>query len=513
MSEIVDVIDLRGESDVVRARVRASAIARAYGVRRVDETRFSTAISELARNAIEHADGGRIVFSLDRQAAQLVVRVSDTGTGIRPEVGASRVGIKAGLGKGLSGARRLVDEMTIDSSSEGTTVTVKKNVSSKFRAERPPKDGGPKTGDGPSRAQERDLLLALEGHADAEALARVREDRLRLAVETAELGICEYTPETKTVSCDARTRALLGVPEHLDEHRWLEAIHEDDRGDAARLFEEGPAEFELRTAPPNERWVMARARTIGPPALRVIALFDTTEKNLRTRELAERLEVEQQLIGIVSHDLRSPLNSMMIAVELLAAHGVPHQKTVLDRAASSVTRMTDLIEDLLDFTRARLGGGIPIVPTPTDLEGIALQVADLSSNARGQPRVTVRSSGDCHGYWDAARLTQVLVNVVDNALTYSPPDCVVEIVVDGERADEVVVVVSNFGDTIPEHVLATLFEPFVRGTEGGQSSSLGLGTFIVKTIVEAHGGTVDVRSTAEDGTRFRIVLPRGDAPE
>jgi signal transduction histidine kinase len=141
---------------------------------------------------------------------------------------------------------------------------------------------------------------------------------------------------------------------------------------------------------------------------------------------------------------------------------------------------------------------------------LAKVCADLAAE---QERIHVEASasGDCRGFWDRARLEQLVGNLLRNAAEHGLPNRPVELRCAGEDG-RVVLTVRNSGTPITPESLATVFEPFKRGARGSGSRNLGLGLYIVHQIAVAHGGSVDARSSAEDGTEFRVILPREQAP-
>jgi len=178
----------------------------------------------------------------------------------------------------------------------------------------------------------------------------------------------------------------------------------------------------------------------------------------------------------------------------------------LSRILSSGARMTRMIDQLLDFTRVRLGGGIPIVPTEFDLLPVVRQVIDELDGANPAWTLHSTSLGDTLGSWDQDRLSQLFSNLVANAIQHGVATGGVAVTVDGRDADSVQVAVHNRG-LIPSDRLATLFEPMAaRRME--KSTGLGLGLFITRELVRAHGGSIDVRSEQPAGTTFTVVLPR-----
>ncbi|MET0402641.1 MAG: GAF domain-containing sensor histidine kinase, partial [Cystobacter sp.] len=228
-------------------------------------------------------------------------------------------------------------------------------------------------------------------------------------------------------------------------------------------------------------------------------------------ELRMRVDFEQQLIGIVSHDLRNPLNAILLGATVLSQREVLDAratKSVL-RIQSSAERASRMVKDLLDFTQARLGGGIRIDPRPTDIHEVARGVLEEVEAAHPTRELEVRHEGEGQGVWDADRLAQVVQNLVTNALKYSPEDSTVRILTRAE-AEGVSLSVRNQGTPIPPNKLASIFEPLQRATAEVDKTgrSVGLGLYIVRSIVDAHGGTISVTSRETEGTVFTVRLPR-----
>jgi signal transduction histidine kinase/CheY-like chemotaxis protein len=228
-------------------------------------------------------------------------------------------------------------------------------------------------------------------------------------------------------------------------------------------------------------------------------------------ELRRRTEFEQQLIGIVAHDLRNPLGAITMAAGLLQAGPglTERQLKAASRIASSCERATRLIRDFLDFTQARLGTGIPLKRRPMDLHEVTRHVVDEVLQAHPERQVLLETSGEGQGEWDPDRIAQVLTNLVGNALAYSPPGTPVSVRTHSEPGSTLLSV-HNQGTPISPELLPRLFEPLTRGapTQGQQSRSIGLGLYIVREIVRGHGGSVDVASSQETGTTFIVRLPR-----
>ena len=221
-------------------------------------------------------------------------------------------------------------------------------------------------------------------------------------------------------------------------------------------------------------------------------------------------KTRDQFLAILGHDLRSPLSGIMMAADRMkrsAGIDDPHVKAA-SRIMSSAGRMERMVKDLLDLTRTRLGAGIPIARTAMDLDPLLRDV--LAEFEASHPDRELRSevTGDLHGDWDHDRLAQVISNLVGNALQHGVEKTPVRVLVRGLEKD-VVVEINNEGPPIPHSDLTTLFDAMVRHSKNDKdSTSLGLGLYIAREIVNAHGGTIAVTSTKQDGTTFTIRLPR-----
>ena len=227
-------------------------------------------------------------------------------------------------------------------------------------------------------------------------------------------------------------------------------------------------------------------------------------------ELHRRAEFDKQLIGIVSHDLRNPMNAIGIATSLLLKRGQLDEQgvRVVKRIMSSSDRAVRLIQDFLDFTQARVMGRIPMTPKPANIRELARQAFDEVLLTQPSRKGTIVHDGEADGMWDPDRLAQVIGNLLSNAFQHSPPSSTVCLTTRGDQ-DGVTIDVHNEGPPISPDDLARLFEPFERGTDASASGrSIGLGLYISRQIIEAHGGTIEVRSVEGEGTRFRVWLPR-----
>jgi signal transduction histidine kinase len=225
------------------------------------------------------------------------------------------------------------------------------------------------------------------------------------------------------------------------------------------------------------------------------------------RALKEQLEFAELLVGIVSHDLRNPLQAISMSVALLERRGdLPAESLkAVGRIKSSSQRAVRLIRDLLDFTQAR-SGGIPVNPQPTDLVALAQTVVEEVALANPGREIKLHCLGALSAEVDADRIAQVLANLLSNALAYGAENTAIDVWLQREEADAVLEV-HNEGEPISPERMSVLFEPMRRlPKDSRRAGNIGLGLYIVDSIVRAHGGTVEVASDAK-ATRFTARLP------
>jgi phosphoserine phosphatase RsbU/P len=222
----------------------------------------------------------------------------------------------------------------------------------------------------------------------------------------------------------------------------------------------------------------------------------------------DRALFAEQMIGIVSHDLRNPLATIQTGAQLLVRAGAtPQQMKVIDRIQRAGDRALRLIGDLLDFTQARLGTGITLNAQPLHLHDLVAESVEELALAFPGRELHHLKLGDGEVRADPDRIIQLLGNLVGNAMAYGRPDAPVTVRTSIE-AGRFVLAVHNEGEAIPEELKARLFLPLSRGEpERGASRGVGLGLYIVSEIARAHGGSVSVWSTAAQGTTFSVDVP------
>jgi PAS domain S-box-containing protein len=244
----------------------------------------------------------------------------------------------------------------------------------------------------------------------------------------------------------------------------------------------------------------------------VISLRDVTRERRELALARSNLEFQQQIIGIVGHDLRNPLTTITGSIGLLRRQEGLTRESVesLERVARSAARMARLISDLLDYARTRAPGGLPVVLARADLHLICKDALEECRAAHPSTRIALDTVGDATGSWDADRIEQAVINLITNAIQYGGASKVAVRSI-ASAAHIVEIKVHNGGAVIPADVLPELFKAYRRGIRGestGRRGGLGLGLFIVAQIAAAHGGSAFAESSAESGTTFTIQLPR-----
>lgn len=215
-----------------------------------------------------------------------------------------------------------------------------------------------------------------------------------------------------------------------------------------------------------------------------------------------------QFIGILSHDLRNPLGAITAGAALLAVPEDNPQRRgrVVTRIMNSAQRMERMIADLLDLTRSRLGGTIPLRRQRADLGTLCEEVILETGAARPEASLRIETSGELAGNWDPDRLAQAISNLVGNAIQHGAGTPVT--ITAEEQDGDVRLAVHNGGSPIPPNMLPSIFEPLARGGAEGDVHSIGLGLFIARAIVLAHGGDITVTSSSDHGTTFTVRLPK-----
>ncbi len=214
------------------------------------------------------------------------------------------------------------------------------------------------------------------------------------------------------------------------------------------------------------------------------------------------------LLGMLGHDMRSPLNAIVTTGSYLAALNAGEDvSTAAARLIRCGASMQALLNDLVDFNRTKLGLGVRVQPSEIDLAAVVADELEQLRGAYPGRRIELEVTGNSHGRWDGARLQQLVRNLVSNAIRYGSSETPIRVLLHGQEAN-LRLSVTNSGPTIPPSVLGQIFDPLKRGTAPGDGrEGLGLGLFIVREITLAHHGEVQVCSEGDE-TTFAVSLPR-----
>lgn len=477
--------------DVVLLRGATRAYAEALGLGPVDRTKLAVAVSEVAR--LVHSACGRATarFRIEEDRV-LVVEVVGPGS-VKEPLDQDDEPLR-GVSGLASRVLRVPSGYRLEQALHGAPSPARL-----AELERRGVDGG----QGPLeelREQNEALIATLEERRRIEA-------RLALALETADLGIVSIDVNGDV---EASRRASLLHGASLERTEDL-ASQLDEKGQPLRDGIEHLATghlgvLETTYRAPSGRWVLLRAR-VEPSTHEIHAtLLDVSRQKQEEEAQRRRAEVQQMMMGVASHDLRSPLQTIRTGATLLMEFDRidDDARRVLRRIDQAGNQAARLVSDFFDYTQAQIGGRLPLRMEPCDLLEIAKGVAGSASLREGEAGV-VAEGDPCPMEGDRVRLEQALTNLVDNALTHQAPSTEVRIRVRREPAARVVAV-SNRGPEIPPELAERIFEPFERGQQP-KRKGLGLGLHIVKLVVEAHGGTATVSSSSDGWTHFELRLP------
>jgi signal transduction histidine kinase len=275
------------------------------------------------------------------------------------------------------------------------------------------------------------------------------------------------------------------------------------------------SEYRALRASVVKQWV-ARNQALAATDLDDLTRFNEAIDQAVTESVAQYTRMithsRNLFLGILGHDLRNPIGAASMAAQVMVKMGAPdaRQTMLASQIVNTTQRATQILDDLLDITRSAFGTDIPVVKLPMDMGQLGIELADEMRALAGGRRIEVNVVGDTDGEWDRARIGQVFSNLIGNAIQYSPYGSEIVLSI-ADHQDQVLISVHNDGDPIPPEKIKTIFDSLTRGygaPEQEQTSNLGLGLFIAKKIVTAHGGEINVTSSTEMGTTFTVLLPR-----
>lgn len=376
-------------------------------------------------------------------------------------------------------------------------------------------------------------LLAARKRADemvakerqAQQALQASQSRLRQAMQSGAIHVWDLDPATGRRRFGADVATLLGLDPGRpvgEEEFVAHLVPEDRAADRAALdhaLRSGePYQFKHRLVDAaGQRRVLVSSgqgfRAEDGSLMEFVGIFSDVTEAEHGRALAEdRAVFAEQMVGIVSHDLRNPLATILLATEKLtrqAADPADASRRMLGNITRAGQRARRLIADLLDFTVVRLGSGLKVSRQPVDLHQLAARIVEELAEAFPGRTIEHAPRGGGAASADPDRIAQLVGNLVGNAMAYGTPGTPVTVASSVDASGIARLAVHNCGEPIPSHTLGRLFEPMVRGVEDGDSSarSVGLGLFIVRAIAQAHGGQVQVRSCSAEGTEFAFSFP------
>jgi len=277
------------------------------------------------------------------------------------------------------------------------------------------------------------------------------------------------------------------------------------------------AEFRALRATVLRLW-LPLVKTMSPQSVQEMIRFNEAIDQALAESIASYAasadHTRELFLAILGHDLRAPLATMMASAELLSKHELPKERVpeIGLRVRRGAQQMSSMVDDLLGYTREKLGVGIPTTIRSVDLLGtFQTAITDATALHPGTP-FELTTSGSLNGLFDEVRITQLITNLLKNAAQYGTPDQTVKIDIVA-NAEEVQIRVINHGPVIPQESLLSVFQPLIQlATEGDADprprTSLGLGLYVARETALAHGGTISVESNQKTGTVFTVRLPK-----
>ncbi len=357
----------------------------------------------------------------------------------------------------------------------------------------------------------------------AQQALQASRSRLRQAMQSGAIHVWDLDPATGRRRFDADVAVLLGLDpdQPVGEDDFVAHVVPEDRAAERAALDRALFKHRVIDAKGHRRVLVSSGQGFrGDDGMltEFVGIFSAITEAEHGRALAEdRAVFAEQMIGIVSHDLRNPLNTILLAADMLTrqaatATPTPNPPETAARMLGNITRAGQrakrLIADLLDFTVVRLGAGLSVSRRPTDLHQLAARIIEELSVAFPGRTIEHIATGGGDISADPDRIAQLLGNLVGNAMAYGTPASTVTVSTAVESGTARLAV-HNHGDPIPRHTLGRLFQPMVRGVAADDTSarSVGLGLFIVRAIAQAHGGQVVVQSSHEHGTEFAFSFP------
>ncbi|HTE02333.1 MAG TPA: CheR family methyltransferase [Mucilaginibacter sp.] len=365
-----------------------------------------------------------------------------------------------------------------------------------------------------------------EGLAEAERLLSESRERLKFAVDSAGLGTWDYDPQNKELIWDKRCREIYGfhTSAMIDLATFYELIHPDDRESVSKKINDtlldrdsGEYDAEYRTIPVEGRskWLKSKGRVYfdeNGEAIRFIGtLLDITFQKLIDEATRELLTRKDEFISIASHELRTPITSLKVLLQMLERTTSKNEEMkpatgMVTKAIKQVNKLIELIKDLMDVTNIQ-SGKLDLKKTTFDLDELIKECCEEFQMQSPKHQLIVEGDNNLIITADRNRLEQVLINLISNAVKYSPDAEKVIIKVE-KIAEGVKIAITDFGIGIPKNKLPLIFDRFYRVDEKSQRyAGLGLGLYISAEIIRRHNGHINIESEEGEGSTFWFVIP------
>lgn len=296
-------------------------------------------------------------------------------------------------------------------------------------------------------------------------------------------------------------------------------VHAADRLASGFTIEQLTAEYRALRASVLRLW-LPKVASVSADEMADMMRFNEAIDQALTESIGRysimQRESQNLFLAILGHDVRSPLGAISMGAQLLLLdEALPAKSLRLStRILRSSKRVEEIVRDLLDFSTSHLGDGIPITPTALDFAAVCDNVVEEVRTVHVERRITLALHGDLRVVWDGARIGQAFANLLINGIQHGSDSDEVAVVVTGSK-DDIVWSVNNRGAPIPPPVLRTIFDPARRFAlrpaserSPGQAHNLGLGLYIAREIISAHGGRIAIASSKADGTTFTVQIPR-----
>ena len=370
------------------------------------------------------------------------------------------------------------------------------------------------------------------GLAETERLLMESRDRLKFAVDSAGLGTWDYDPHNQLMHCDQQCLILLGLPKtaSISRELFLSMVLAEDRGlieqDLSRaLAGEGSGTFSgncrIKSANDGIKWLNINGQAYfdadGIPNRFLGTALDVTEQISREEANRELLDKKDEFISIASHELKTPITSIKAALQIIQRiyreNTHPEQAGIfIHKAIKQIDKLIELVKDLLDVTKVQ-SHKLELNKTTFRLSELISECAEEIQAANPAFKLITEGNGDFEVYADRNRLEQVIINLLANAVKYSPGADSIIINISKTNSN-FKIAVTDFGIGIANDKLPLLFGRFYRVDENSQQyAGLGLGLYISCEIIERHNGQIEVVSEPGRGSTFWFTLPLATAEE